>query len=80
MTRPLGASFADWMDNPRHLGGLALGTGPVALGLTVAIIACVGFLAASRVDVREERSAPDHPEPRHEQHLSHGLVLDPELD
>jgi uncharacterized membrane-anchored protein len=35
LTRPLGASFADWLDNPRHLGGLALGTGPVALGLVV---------------------------------------------
>lgn len=80
VTRPLGASFADWMDNPHHLGGLGLGTGPVALGLTVAIVACVGFLAASRVDVREGHAAVDRPEPHHESHLDHRLVLDPEFD
>jgi uncharacterized membrane-anchored protein len=57
VTRPLGASFADWMDNPRHLGGLALGTGPVALGLTVMIIGFVAYLASTRVDVKGEQAA-----------------------
>ena len=31
MTRPLGASFADWMGKSRHAGGLGWGDGPVAL-------------------------------------------------
>jgi uncharacterized membrane-anchored protein len=46
LTRPLGASFADWMGVPAHRGGLGWGTGPVSLVLTVLIIALVAFLAA----------------------------------
>lgn len=40
MTRPLGASFSDWM--ARDLGW---GTGPVSLALTLLILLLVGFLA-----------------------------------
>ncbi len=54
LTRPLGASFADWLDNPPRLGGLGLGTGPVALALGVVVVAFVGYLAVSRVDVQGE--------------------------
>lgn len=43
MTRPLGASFADWMGKP-FLGGLGLGDGRVALGLTILIIILVAWL------------------------------------
>ena len=32
-TRPLGASFADWMGKPQSVGGLGWGEGPVALVL-----------------------------------------------
>jgi uncharacterized membrane-anchored protein len=59
VTRPLGASCADWMDNPRHLGGLALGTGPVALGLTLMIVGFVAYLAVTRLDVKDEQVAPE---------------------
>jgi uncharacterized membrane-anchored protein len=48
LTRPLGASFADWMGMPRGRGGLDLGTGPVSLVMTVVIVGLVGYLAASR--------------------------------
>jgi uncharacterized membrane-anchored protein len=44
-TRPLGASFADWFGKDRHLGGLALGDGPVSAVVTVAILAVVARLA-----------------------------------
>ena len=53
VTRPLGASFADWMGVPRSLGGLGLGRGPVALGLTIVIVAFVSFLSITRKDVEE---------------------------
>jgi len=46
LTRPLGASFADWMGVPHSRGGLAWGTGPVSLTLTVLIAALVAFLAS----------------------------------
>jgi uncharacterized membrane-anchored protein len=48
VTRPLGASFADWMAASHRHGGLGLGTGPVSLGLTLAIAVCVGLLALLR--------------------------------
>ncbi|MEW2487462.1 hypothetical protein [Streptomyces sp. NPDC048411] len=51
VTRPLGASFADWMAVPSARGGLALGLGPVTLYWTIAILALVGYLAATRRDI-----------------------------
>jgi uncharacterized membrane-anchored protein len=51
LTRPLGASFADWMGVSRARGGLALGTGPVSLTLGVIILALVGYLSVTRKDV-----------------------------
>jgi uncharacterized membrane-anchored protein len=44
VTRPLGASVADWLGKP-VLGGLGLGDGKVALVLTAAIIAGVAYLS-----------------------------------
>jgi uncharacterized membrane-anchored protein len=53
ITRPLGASFADWMDVSRHRGGLGFGTGPVSLVLGLIIIGLVTYLA-----VTESRRRP----------------------
>jgi uncharacterized membrane-anchored protein len=56
-TRPLGASFADWLGKPKAVGGLGLGAGPVALALGVMIFALVAYLAMTRTDVQPaERS------------------------
>jgi len=49
MTRPLGASFADWVGKP-YLGGLGAGDGRIAAVLSVLIIVVVAYLARSRVD------------------------------
>lgn len=57
VTRPLGASYADWMAVPHSHGGLDLGRGPVSLYLTVVILGFVGYLAATRKDV-EVTAAP----------------------
>jgi uncharacterized membrane-anchored protein len=62
VTRPLGASYADWMGVPRSLSGLNIGRGPVALGLTIVIAGFVAYLAISRTDVEETISSPDTPE------------------
>jgi uncharacterized membrane-anchored protein len=51
VTRPLGASFADWMGVSHARGGLALGTGPVSLALAVIILALVGYLSVTRKDI-----------------------------
>jgi uncharacterized membrane-anchored protein len=46
LTRPLGASFADWMGDAKDRGALGWGTGPVSLALTVLIAGLVAYLAA----------------------------------
>jgi len=51
-TRPLGASFADWMGKPQSAGGLGWGAGPVALVLTLIIFGMVTYLAVTRRDVQ----------------------------
>jgi uncharacterized membrane-anchored protein len=61
ITRPLGASIADWLDVSKEAGGLGLGRGTVALGLTALIIALVGFLAVTGRDVPTTRSDPAMP-------------------
>jgi len=50
LTRPLGASYADWLGVPRDLGGEGFGRGLVSLVLTVIIAALVGYLALTRKD------------------------------
>jgi uncharacterized membrane-anchored protein len=54
VTRPLGASFADWMAVPPARGGLGLGTGLVSLVALALIVVCVGVLAA-RTKTRASR-------------------------
>jgi uncharacterized membrane-anchored protein len=57
ITRPLGASYADWLGVPQSLGGLNYGRGTVAIGLTIAIIIWVGYLTVSKVDFESEDSS-----------------------
>ena len=58
LTRPLGASFADWMGTPHNLGGLNWGRGNVSIGLTLLIVVGVALLARTRrVPVSAEAGA-----------------------
>jgi uncharacterized membrane-anchored protein len=50
MTRPLGASFADWTGKSRSAGGLGIGDGPVAAVLALLMVAGVAYLTVSRSD------------------------------
>jgi uncharacterized membrane-anchored protein len=47
LTRPLGASFADWMGAGTAHGGLGWGTGPVSLALAALIVVAVALLAGA---------------------------------
>ncbi len=51
VTRPLGASFADWLGLPPHLGGVGLGRGTVAVGGAIAIAALVAYLSRTKIDL-----------------------------
>jgi uncharacterized membrane-anchored protein len=53
LTRPVGASFADYLAFPKSVGGLNTGHAPVALVLTVIIVCLVAYLAKTRIDVEQ---------------------------
>jgi uncharacterized membrane-anchored protein len=48
VTRPLGASVADWLSKPAKSGGLAYGDGPVAAILLAFALMLVSFVAVRR--------------------------------
>lgn len=54
VTRPLGASFADWIGRPKELSGLGFGTGQISLILAILIIIFVTYLTISHKDSRQE--------------------------
>ena len=56
VTRPLGASFADWMGVSHARGGLDFGPGPVSLALAALIVGSVVYLTVTHV-----YDAPSHP-------------------
>jgi uncharacterized membrane-anchored protein len=53
ITRPLGASFADWLSKPHSLSGANYGDGPVALVITIIVAVLVGYLAVTRSDIQQ---------------------------
>jgi uncharacterized membrane-anchored protein len=53
LTRPLGASFADYVSKPRRLGGIAFGNGPTAAVCFAAVAALVLYLAIARPDIQQ---------------------------
>jgi len=55
VTRPLGASVADWLSKPVAHGGLGWGAAPVSIAFSLAIVVAVTFLAVTRVDVASPR-------------------------
>jgi uncharacterized membrane-anchored protein len=58
VTRPLGASVADWLGKPVSSTGLGIGDGPVSLVLAVAIFALVAYLTVTRRDVQAGPARP----------------------
>ncbi|HWG13376.1 MAG TPA: hypothetical protein VG268_08910 [Streptosporangiaceae bacterium] len=68
VTRPLGASFADYFSKPRALSGLNFGDLPTTAVFVVAIVALVGYLQVTRRDIQPaaveaERVWPRDPSP-----------------
>jgi uncharacterized membrane-anchored protein len=57
VTRPLGASFADYISKPAHMSGIGFGDGPTALVFTVAVAALVLYLTVARPDIQPPMSA-----------------------
>lgn len=57
LTRPLGASIGDYLSQPKDSGGLGLGTVVTSFIFLAAILVTVVYLAVTKKDVSEKRSA-----------------------
>ena len=53
VTRPLGASVADYLSKPHDITGLNYGDGPVAAVLLAVIVLLVGYTAVTRYDIQK---------------------------
>ena len=65
VTRPLGASFSDWISKPSYLTGIDFGNGRTAVIFAVVTVLLVSYLAIARPDIQQpvtpgpkERRAP----------------------
>jgi uncharacterized membrane-anchored protein len=58
LTRPLGASFADYISRPRNLSGIGFGDGPTALVFAAIVAILVTYLAIARPDIQHLARAP----------------------
>ena len=61
LTRPIGASFADFLGMPKSSSGLGLGHEAVAAVLVVIVAASIWFLAASGKDAQPSGTAARRP-------------------
>jgi uncharacterized membrane-anchored protein len=52
VTRPLGASFADYFSKPHSLSGANFGDGPTALVVTIVVAVLVAYLCVARNDIQ----------------------------
>jgi uncharacterized membrane-anchored protein len=52
VTRPLGASFSDWISKPKDLTGLNFGNGKTAIVFAIVVFVLVAYLAVARPDVK----------------------------
>jgi uncharacterized membrane-anchored protein len=64
LTRPIGASFADFFGMPKTSGGLGIGHGPVSLVTIALVVASIAYLARTGKDQPSvPRQAPRHMAP-----------------
>ena len=61
ITRPLGASIADWLSKPAAITGLGLGDGTVSAIALAVFVVLVAYVAATRRDIQGTRTAQPGP-------------------
>ena len=57
VTRPLGASFADYISKPSSITGIGFGNGRTAIVFAVAVLVAVSYLAIARPDIQPAAGA-----------------------
>jgi uncharacterized membrane-anchored protein len=63
VTRPIGASFADWFSKPHSTTGLGLGDGTVSGVALIVFVALVAYATITKVDVQTTRRVAHHAQP-----------------
>ena len=58
VTRPLGASFADYISKPQNISGINFGDGPTAIVFAIAVFVLVSYLAVARPDIQRPLTTP----------------------
>jgi uncharacterized membrane-anchored protein len=76
VTRPIGASFADWLSKPPAITGLGLGDGTVSGLALIVFVALVAYVTVTRPDVQGDLQGERHPAQLPERRL----VLDAEVE
>jgi uncharacterized membrane-anchored protein len=76
VTRPLGASFADYFSKPHKLSGIGFGDGQTAAVFAVAVFVLVSYLAIARPDIQRAHVESEHLPSETPEHL----VGTPELE
>jgi uncharacterized membrane-anchored protein len=61
VTRPLGASFADYFGRPHSLSGIGFGSGRLAVIVAVIVAILVGYLAVTRRDIQSPQALAADP-------------------
>jgi uncharacterized membrane-anchored protein len=61
VTRPLGASFADYISKPHAISGANFGDGPTSAVLLIAIAALVAWLSIARNDIQAPQTGASAP-------------------
>jgi uncharacterized membrane-anchored protein len=59
ITRPLGASFADYISKPRAISGANFGDGPTAIVFALAVLVLVSYLAFAKPDIQPSLGVTD---------------------
>ncbi len=59
VTRPLGASFADYISKPANLSGINFGNGQTAVLFAAATFVLVCYLAMARPDIQPSGASPE---------------------
>jgi uncharacterized membrane-anchored protein len=57
LTRPLGASYADYISKPRSVSGIDFGNGQTTLVSALAVLVLVSFLAIAAPDIQPSRGS-----------------------
>jgi uncharacterized membrane-anchored protein len=75
VTRPIGASFADWLSKPPAISGLGLGDGTVSALALIVFLALVAYVSVTKVDVQDARHS-EHPHMYMEPHPEFAVEAD----